>query len=115
MNRTSSKAPLVLGIVGGVLGIIGGACATCAIGDPTVEELVANYALGAWMILIGSALGLVGGCCAKSQKWGSLLALLAGIVVFIGTAISCTVLLIFPIAAAILLVIAGAIGMAKKA
>lgn len=114
MNKTTSKAPLVLGIVGGVLGIIGGACATCAIGEAT-ETLVKNYALGAWMVLIGSILGLVGGCCAKSQKWGSFVELMAGIVVCLGTFISCTVLLIFPLAAFVLLIVGGAVGMKKKA
>lgn len=120
MKKTSSIAPLILGIIGGVLGILGGACITiCAeavseAGEAVAVEVPATFAIGGWMILVSGILGLVGGCCAKSQVWGSLVELLAGVLTVVGMILSASFGL-FPIAAAVLFIVGGAVGLAKKA
>lgn len=113
MNKTKSVAPLVLGIIGGILGILEGSC--LALCGAAVEELGggATWTIAGWCALLGAIVGLVGGCCAKSQKWGSLVELVGGIVVAVALFLYGINLMV--IASAALLIIGGAVGMAKKA
>ena len=121
MKRTSSKAPLVLGIIGGIFAILSGSCiALCAsalneAGNAAgVEEVVSStYTIGGWVLLVAGIVGLVGGCCAKKQTWGSLVELLGGVLVVVGMILASWGLL--SIAAAVLLIVGGAVGMSKKA
>ena len=113
MNRTRSVAPLVLGIVGGVLGILEGSClALCAKVASEVGVNASDWTIAGWMVLLGAIAGLVGGCCAKKTVWGSLVELVGGIVAVL------SVIFVFDLlafAAGVLLVIGGAVGMGKKA
>ena len=92
MKKTSSVAPLVLSIIGGILGIIAGTCvALCAEAVESVQDAVevevvvtTTMKIAGWLVLVGSVVGLVGGCCAKSQNWGTLVLLIGGIVVLVG-------------------------------
>lgn len=113
MRKTSSKAPLVLGIVGGILGIIEGSC--LAFCGEVAAELGggSKWLIGGLLALVGSIAGLVGGCCAKSQKWGSLVQLIGGIVVAVSVIF--TGIDLMTIAAAVLLIVGGAVGMKKAA
>ena len=112
MKPTKSVAPLVLGINGGIFGILGGSClALCgAAGGDFVKK---TLSLGGWIILVAGILGLVAGCCAKKQAWGSLVELIAGVLTVVGMVLAAFTL--WSIVAAVLLIIGGAVGMAKKA
>lgn len=123
MNKTTSKAPLVLGIVGGVLGILSGVCnAFCgsavseadqaAGGVAGAAELGQSFLIGGILALVGAIAGLVGGCCAKSQKWGSLVQLLGGVLCAVSLI---WVLDLFALAAAVLCIVGGAVGLSKHA
>lgn len=112
MKPTRSVAPLVLGIIGGIFGILAGSCVALC-GELAADLIKKTYSLGGWIILVAGILGLVGGCCAKKQAWGSLVELLAGVLTVVGMILSSWGLL--SIAAAVLLIVGGAVGMAKKA
>ena len=111
MRKTTSIAPLVLGIIAGVLGIIGGSCITFC--GEVVDTLGGDnlISIGGYIILAGSIIGLVGGCIAKSKGIGNLLLLLAAIalvvaIVMIGfDLITCI--------SAVLFLLAGIIGFVK--
>ncbi len=112
MNKTRSKAPLVLGIIGGVLGILEGSCiAIC--GKAAEEAGVGNtWFLAGILALVGAIAGLVGGCCARSQKWGSLVELIGGIIAAVSLVFTFDLMVL---AAAVLLIVGGAVGLGKKA
>ncbi|MDD3232246.1 MAG: hypothetical protein PHO06_02720 [Clostridia bacterium] len=84
IGKTESVLPLVTGLVGGIVGIFGGACATfCA-------DLVS--ALGAGSILtticaygglIVAIIGLILGCLAKTTNRSTLLLTICGFVMAI--------------------------------
>lgn len=86
--KTRSSFPMVIGIVGGILAIIGGAC-VAFVGELAAASLTAiqaefpNFNLGmytmvGYAILVVGVATLVCGCIAKSNKFGSLLVTILG-------------------------------------
>jgi len=89
-KKGTSNVPMIMGIIGGVLGIpaayCSGACAACigAVdelqgGTTTADELGSVYL---WMGIIGAALGLIGGLLGKK------LPIPAGLIMLIATFMS---------------------------
>lgn len=86
-SRGTSNAPMVLGIVGGVLGIPGSLCSgVCAAGITASGEVGEFYL---YIGLIGSVLGLVFGILSKKMPIAS------GIGMLVATAFVCLTLLTF--------------------
>ena len=119
MSKTRSVAPLVMGIVGGILGILGGSCV--AICGELAEALDVSAGLikaAGYIALVAAIAGLVGGCCAKSQAWGSMVELIAGVVVAVAIVLQLVGkggFNLWNTASAVLLIVGGAVGMSKKA
>ncbi len=79
MKKTNSIAPLVLGIIGGIFSILGGACSTfCA--EVASELGESKFLIWGYLALAAGILGLVGGCISRKTGVGSLLMVLAAII-----------------------------------
>ena len=79
MRKTNSLAPLILGIIGGVFGILGGSCTTFCAGVADAVG-VSGYLIWGILALVSAVVGLVGGCVARKSGTGSLLMVIAAIV-----------------------------------
>lgn len=111
MRRTNSIVPLVLGIIGGVFAIIGGACVTICADVATAVSGNAMYSVMGYLSLAAAIAGLVGGCMARKNGFGSLLMIIAAIVEIV-----CTVFLGFVwsiVVGLVLFTIGGIVGLVK--
>lgn len=116
VKKGTSNIPLVMGIIGGVLGIpasfCSGACAACigviSSGGPTPDELGSFYLN---MALMGAVIGLVGGILGKKMPT------LAGILMLLAAFMSGYTLIVGNMSAliiAILFLLGGAFCFAQK-
>lgn len=111
MKRTNSIAPLVLGIIGGVFAIIGGACVTVCADVATAVTGSAIFSIMAYLSLAAGIAGLIGGCISRKNGFGSVLMLIAAAVEIV-----CTVFLGFIwsiVVGLVLFTIGGIIGLVK--
>ncbi|MTI94590.1 MAG: DUF4064 domain-containing protein [Firmicutes bacterium] len=102
-KRGTSNVPMIMGIIGGVLGLPGAVCAgACAEGLSAVADEagtgVGDFYL--WMGLIGALLGFVFGLMAKGKPMLSgvmmiVAALMCGITMIIGNLIALVVAILF--------------------
>lgn len=119
MKKTTSIAPLVLGIIAGVLGIIGGSClAICgdfmndvaAELETDVSLITDGVIIGGWIVIASSILGLVASCIAKTANCGPLLIMIAFAAEVVGIIFCFSIINVI---SAILFLIAGIIALVK--
>lgn len=112
-QKQISNAPMILGIIGGILGlptaICSGACA--AIIDNAANNTVENAVSLFWIGLIGTLIGLVSSSLYKSNPkvWGAMM-LLAGVL----SAITLVSFNLLSAVIAILFLIGGLISISQK-
>ena len=115
--RGTSNAPMVLGLIGGILelpgALLGGACAAgCASLTATSSSSI-NAAGNTFLVLglIAAVLAIVFACLSKKSP------ILSGIMLLVSAVLTCITLFVFnflSLIVAILLIIAGIICLAQK-
>ena len=103
MSNEKSGVPLIMGIVGGVLGLPSAMCAGACSAGLTADAEIGSFYL--WMGIIGAVLGLYAGIIGKSKsKLSGILfivdSFMAGITVIGGNLIAMVVLILFLLGAA---------------
>lgn len=109
MSSEKSSVPLIMGIIGGVIGLPSAICAgACTAGLMSLSESAADAGeIGSfylWMGVIGAVIGLYAGIIGKSKSKLSgglfiLGALMTGITMIAGNMIAMIVLILFLIGA----------------
>lgn len=110
MSNEKSSVPMIMGIIGGVIGLPSAVCAgACVVGLTSLSESadVASEMGGfyLWMGILGSILGLYAGIIGKSKsKLSGILFILAtfmsGITMIAGNMIALLIVILFLIGAA---------------
>ena len=110
MSQEKSSVPMIMGIVGGVIGLPSAVCAGACVAGLSALTESADVAsdLGAfymWMGILGSILGLYAGIIGKSKsKLSGILFILAtfmsGITMIAGNMIALVIVILFLIGAA---------------
>ena len=84
MKKTTSWIPLILGIIGGVIGIVQGCCISICGEVNSAVGGSNNLMIGGYLLLASSIIGLIGGCIARVKGIGLGMMLLATVASIVG-------------------------------